>query len=97
MTTTRNRHRRRARLGLAALGATVAGLAMAGGTAGATTPPPPYGSPIRPPVTLQLDPDVVHIDSLVPSRSPAPILEKIELCVRDINGTLTIVPPRLCP
>ncbi len=93
--TTTARTRRRARLGLAALGATVAGFTMAAGTAGASTPSP-YGSS-RPAVTAQLDPDVVHIDSLVPSRFPPPILETIELCVRDLNGTLTIVPPRLCP
>ncbi|MEO1060064.1 MAG: hypothetical protein AAFZ07_01500 [Actinomycetota bacterium] len=99
MTTNRPRTRR-LRLGLAALGATVAGLTMTGGTAGAVSPPDPGSSTAPFQLRTDLSPiadDLVHIDS--PTRVPTldgQVL-KTDVCWRSINGTFIKVPARLCP
>lgn len=96
--TTTNPRRRRARLGLAALGATIAGLTMTGGVAGAAGQVTPSPTPNRALLTnVQLDDDVVHIDSVRRTPMlPSGVL-KTDVCVRSLNGTFQILPARLCP
>lgn len=87
---TKNAHKRRIRMGIAALGLTLAGLAAS------ATPASAYQLN-----DYQIDREALeNVDlSRIVKREPNPIvqpLEKTDVCFKQLNGTWQLVPAALC-